>query len=223
MSTELGLRERKKLKTRELIAGTARRLFSELGFEDVTVAEIAREAEVSEATVFNYFPTKEDLFYYRMEAFEEEMLEAIRKRPAGESVADAFGRFVIEPRGFLASRDERAAAGLREVTRILTASPALLARERAILDRYTATLATLIADERRMAPDAIEPWVIANALIGLHRTLIGYVRREVLAGTDQARIARTVRRDGRRALALLKKGLDPDRLERDRTTRGRRP
>ena len=65
---ELGLRQRKKQQTRQLIADTAWRLFADRGFERVTVAEIAREAQVAVATVFNYFPTKEDLFFYRLEA-----------------------------------------------------------------------------------------------------------------------------------------------------------
>jgi AcrR family transcriptional regulator len=75
---ELGLRERKKQRTRELIAETARRLFGERGFDRVTVAEVARAAEVSEQTVFNYFPTKEDLVYFRLESFEEELLRTVR-------------------------------------------------------------------------------------------------------------------------------------------------
>jgi len=103
MTTELGLRERKKQRSRQLIADTARRLFAERGFEAVPVSEIAREAEVSEATVFNYFPSKEDLFYRRLEAFEEELLSSIRNRPADESVLDAFGRFITTPRGLLAA------------------------------------------------------------------------------------------------------------------------
>ena len=70
---ELGLRERKKQRTRELIAETARRLFAARGFERVTIAEVAREADVSEQTVFNYFPTKEDLVYWRFEGFEDEL------------------------------------------------------------------------------------------------------------------------------------------------------
>ncbi len=70
----------------------------------VTVAEIAREADVSEATVFNYFPTKEDLFYSRLEAFEEELLEAIRQRQPGESVLAAFRGFLLNQRGVLAMK-----------------------------------------------------------------------------------------------------------------------
>src|ERR671937_1776253 len=96
MSTETGLRERKKEQRRQRIADSARRLFAERGFEGVTVAEVAREANVSEGTVFNYFPTKEDLFYSGMESFEAALIEAVRNRPAGESVLAAFRRYVLD-------------------------------------------------------------------------------------------------------------------------------
>src|SRR5947208_16634885 len=105
MSQQLGLRERKKQRTRELIEATARQLFAERGFEAVPVAEIARAADVSEATVFNYFPTKEDLFYSRLEAFEEELLSSIRDRAPGESVLSAVGSFISTSRGLLRSPD----------------------------------------------------------------------------------------------------------------------
>src|SRR3954465_10421851 len=101
----MSLRERKKAQTRQLIADTARRLFAERGFEAVTVTEVARAADVAPATVFNYFPTKADLFYSGLEAFEEELLSAIRDRPRGESALAAFGRFVTTPRGLLAAKD----------------------------------------------------------------------------------------------------------------------
>ena len=114
-----GLRERKKQQTRELLAETARRLFTERGFERVSVAEIAREADVSEKTVFNYFPTKEDLVYWRLESFEEELLDTIRSRGEGESVLDAFGRFVRAPRGMLASYDEEARERLAALSRMI--------------------------------------------------------------------------------------------------------
>ena len=105
MSTdELGLRERKKEQRRERIADTARRLFAERGFEGVTVAEVAREANVSEGTVFNYFPTKEDLFYSGMESFEAALVDAVRTRPAGESVLAAFRRYVLDQSGGVSER-----------------------------------------------------------------------------------------------------------------------
>src|SRR5581483_2011573 len=119
MSTELGLRERKKEQTRALIADTARRLFAERGFDQVPVSEVARAADVSVGTVFNYFPTKEDLVYGRLEAFEQEMLDAIRERPAGESVIDAFGRFVLQPRGLLASENQADAEFLVAITKMI--------------------------------------------------------------------------------------------------------
>jgi AcrR family transcriptional regulator len=207
MTAELGLRERKKQRTRQLIADTAWRLFAQRGFEHVPVVEIAREAEVSEATVFNYFPTKEDLVFHRMEAFEQELLGAIGDRQPGESIVQAFGRFVLQPRGFLASSDPAAAEGMRTVARVMTGSPALQAREREILDRYTSALAASIAEERAMAAGDIEPWVMANALVGVHRASIDYAHRQALAGTDNETIVRGLRRHGQRALDILAQGL----------------
>ena len=207
MATTSGLRERKKQRTHQLIADTAWRLFAERGFDRVTVAEIASEAEVSEATVFNYFPSKEDLVFHRMEAFEEALLTAVRDRAPGESIVSAFGRFAMEPRGFLASDDPRAAEGMRAAARIIRGSPALISAERDIFERYTSTLAAFIAEERGMAADDVEPWVVANALIGLHRALIDYVHRLALAGVENRQIARRVRAQGKRAVSALEDGL----------------
>jgi AcrR family transcriptional regulator len=206
-ATEIGLRERKKQRTRQLITETAWRLFAELGFDQVPVAEVAATAEVSEATVFNYFPTKEDLVFNRMEAFEQELVGAIRDREPGESIVEAFGRFVLVVRGYLASNEPAANEGMRAAARVITGSPALLARQRAIFESYTDTLAAFIAQERGMAADDVEPWVVANALIGVHRALIGYVHRQALAGVENRRIARNMRAQGKRALARLEHGI----------------
>ena len=208
MDVELGLRERKKLRTRQLIAETARRMFVERGFDAVPVAAVARAAEVSEATVFNYFPTKEDLVYQGMEAFETELLAAVRDRPAVEPFVAAFARFVLEPRGFLAAEDENAARYLTGVSRMIAASPALLSREREILARYTASLAALIAEDTAAEPDDLRPWVLAHALIGTHQSLIEFARRRLLDGpVNHARLAREVAARGRQALDLLEQGL----------------
>jgi AcrR family transcriptional regulator len=207
MAAELGLRERKKQRTRELIADTARRLFAERGFEAVPVSEIAREAEVSEATVFNYFPTKEDLFYHRLEAFEEELVQSIRDRAPGESVLEAFGRFITKPRGLLAARDPEQVEFLAAITRVITESPALLALEQQIYADYTSALADLLARETGATSDGLEPWVVARAMIGLHQAAVDYSRREILAGTRNPTLARRVQRQTRQALDLLSSGL----------------
>ena len=210
MSAPTGLRERKKEQTRRLIADVARRLFAEQGFEAVTVADIAREADVAPKTVFNYFPTKEDLFYSRLEEFEEEMLAAVWEREPGQSVLAAFRGFLLGQGGVLAmgkAQDEEATRQLRTVTRVITESPALLARERQVMSRYEEALAALIADEIGARPDAVEPRAVANSLLGLHRALIAYVRDRVAAGERASQIRRGVRLQAKRAFAQLESGL----------------
>jgi AcrR family transcriptional regulator len=204
VAVEVGLRERKKQRTRQLLADTARRLFSERGFEHVSIAEIARVAEVSPATVFNYFPSKEDLVYSGLETFEQRLLAAIRERPSGETVLDAFACFVLEPRGLFVVKEKEEAEQLITLTRMIAASPALLAREQQMFARYTDTLAKLIADETGAGAGDLRPYVAANALIGVHRALIGYVRERLAAGDpDRRRLARQTRDRGEAALALL--------------------
>src|SRR3712207_3485304 len=85
-----GLRARKKRAARQTIARTARRLFAERGFDAVTVAEIAAAADVSEKTVFNHFPTKEDLAFAGREEGIAQFVAAISERPRGSSVLDVF-------------------------------------------------------------------------------------------------------------------------------------
>src|SRR6266508_702823 len=166
MDDRPGLRERKKQQTWGLIAQTAHRLFQEHGFDAVTVADVAREADVARKTVFNYFPTKEDLVYSGLEFFEARLLDAIRERKPGESILAAFARLVTESRGLL------------------------------------------IAEETQARPDDIGPWVAANAMIGLHKALVDYVRRQVQAGErDGARITHRLRAQARQAGALLEQGL----------------
>jgi AcrR family transcriptional regulator len=201
MSAEPGLRERKKERTRLAIAEAAQRLFRERGFDAVTVAEVAREADVSEGTVFNYFPTKEELFYGQMESFEAALVDAVRERATGESVPEAFRRFVLEQSRGLAERADLIEAAMR----VINASPALQAREREIVAQYTGALAELIADET--GTGGIEAAVVANALMGAQRALVEHVRASVLAGLRGAELVRDTRAQGKRAFDRLEQGL----------------
>jgi AcrR family transcriptional regulator len=203
MNAEPGLRERKKEQRRQRIADTARRLFAERGFEGVTVAEVAREANVSEGTVFNYFPTKEDLFYSGMESFEAALIEAVRNRPPGQSVLAAFRDYVLEQSDGVADR----APAIEKAARLVDASPALQARERAVVAEYTAALAELLAAETGAASGDIEPRVVAAALMAAQRELVAQTRASVAAGLGGPALVRSVKAQGMRAFARLEAGL----------------
>jgi AcrR family transcriptional regulator len=205
MTQQLGLRERKKQRTRQLIADTAMRLFLERGFDAVTIAEVARAAEVDAKTVYNYFPSKPRLVYYSLETFEAALLDAVRQRKPGESILAAFARFVINSHGLLA--DEGASQQLKALGEMIVSSPALLAHEQQVFARVTASLAALIADETRTHPDDAQPWAVAHALMGFHRTLIDFVRRRTLAGTPNRQVVREFRAQARHALTPLEGGL----------------
>jgi len=200
-----GLRERKKEQTRQLIAETARRLFAERSFERVTVAEIAREADVAEQTVYNYFPTKEDLVYWRLESFEQELLAAIRERAPGVPVLEAFWQWMLRQRGLL--DEEPVSEGMASMARVISESAALRAREQQVFERYTESLADLLASDTGAGRGAVEPWVAANAVMGLHRALVIYARGRVLEGARNPELARELRARAEEARAMLAAGL----------------
>jgi len=173
-----GLRARKKRETRERIAATARELFVNHGFDQVTVVDVARAAQVSEATVFNYFPTKDDLFFGGgLERFQATTLAAVRDRPDGESAIAAFRRFTIANVAHIS--DPGAVDLITTAARVVAGSPSLQAREREIVAATTDELAALLRAE---GTGRMESWAIANALVGIQRAIVTEVRAEVLAG-----------------------------------------
>jgi AcrR family transcriptional regulator len=172
------------------------------------VAEIARAADVSEQTVFNYFPTKEDLVYWRLQSFEDELLAAIREREPGEAALAAFGRFLLTQRGLLGKQDPDAREELAALTRMITESPALLGREQQIFAGYTASLAALLAEETGADEADLRPVMAANAMMGVHRALVHHARRRIVEGVRHPRLAAEVRARAEEALALLDEGLE---------------
>ena len=174
------LRERKKRQTREAIAAAARRLFRERGFDAVTVAEVASAADVSEQTVFNYFRTKEDLFFSGMQTFEEQLVDAVRQRAPGESALLAFRRSMLSRLTGLG--DPRAAEAITSAARLIAASPTLQSRERSVLAQQTRALAGVLAEGSEPNGAGIEVLVAANALMGVHAAVLERVRALALRG-----------------------------------------
>jgi AcrR family transcriptional regulator len=206
----MGLRELKKEQTRQLIADTAWRLFADRGFDQVSVAEVARAAQVAEATVYNYFHTKEDLFYWRLEAFGARLAEAVAARPPGEPGLAAFRRALLAEGGLLAQAetgDAQALDRLRAVSKVITASPALLSREQQAISQAAVTLARVLADDASALPGDLRPQVAAFALIGVHQALMDHVRSRVEADQNPAGLAADVRKLAADAFELLEQGL----------------
>ena len=207
MNEPISVRKDKTRRTRQLIEECAVALFAEGTYDDVTMAEIARRANVSPATVFNHFATKDALIFNGLERFERGLLDAIRHRALQESIPQAFRTLVLTMNGSLTSATPEQMRRLRTVAEIIESSPALRSREQQIYGRYTDLLATLIVEQEAAHGDELQAWVIANALMGVHRALVCHVRNALLADTPPTQIVREVRRQASVAFAQLDRGL----------------
>jgi AcrR family transcriptional regulator len=147
----LGLREANKVRTRQLISDTATRLFIEQGFEETTVAEIAAAARVSVKTVFNYFATKEEMFFDRAGDLLEIVTRTVTDRPPGTTVAAALHALFADRRvpfdesGWRSLRDERDYERFRSFIAAEQAAPALRARRLVMVDSWIDPLAAAVA------------------------------------------------------------------------------
>jgi AcrR family transcriptional regulator len=203
---ELSLRERKKRATRQRIADAAMGLFMLRGFEKVTVAEVAEAADVSVNTVFNYFKTKEDLFFDRQDIAIESMGRVVASRPAGQSVVEALRR------DFHAALDEQdwrygITVGAPDFFRMVAESPGLVTRIRQMDELREEYLAQVLADETDADPDNPTPCLIAAQLVALTRAVsMEYLRRRLAGGSVEVIMA-PVREAADRAFDLLESGI----------------
>jgi AcrR family transcriptional regulator len=205
----VGLREQKKERTRRHIADTAWTLIADHGFARVTVAEIARVAEVSEATVFNYFATKEDLFFFRLDEYGERLVRGVADRPTGEGVTAAFRRLLLAQGGLieqLDSDDPHVLDRLRTVNRVVAESLVLQGREQISLTRTAELLAAALGETASLAENRLTARVVAHALIAVQRALVLQVREAVLADEIPAGLADRLAQSARDAFALLENG-----------------
>ncbi|SDW70702.1 DNA-binding transcriptional regulator, AcrR family [Amycolatopsis xylanica] len=208
MTERLGLRERKKLQTRETIANVALAMFLQRGFDSVSVAEIADAADVSKVTVFNYFPAKEDLVMHHIEDHTDEAAVIVRGRAEGVSPLDALrGHFLAR----LESRDPTTGLSDDEsflaFHRMLMDNPSLLLRVGRQWMNQESALAEAFAEAMGAGPDDIVPQVAANQVIGAQQALVNRNSQRMFAGQTAKKAYRAAVEDAERAFSMLANGL----------------
>ncbi len=205
MTDELGLRERKKLRTRAAISTAAIALFLERGFDAVGVAEVAQVAEVSKRTLFAYFPTKEDLVLHRFADHETDAADAVRARRPDQ------GPLAALREAFLRGLDEREpVTGLCDlvevaaVFRLVTGTPALAARLAEFVGAGEVALAAALAEAGVPEPDAS---LAAAQIAAVRRTLATANMAAVAGGVAAGQRFPEARAAAERAFTLLSSGV----------------
>ncbi|MFI0452495.1 TetR/AcrR family transcriptional regulator [Actinomadura sp. 6N118] len=188
----MGLRELKKQQTRDNISNQATRLFLERGFDKVTIAEVAAAAQVAKMTVTNYFPRKEDIALDLHEVFVGRLAKVVRERARGESALAALRRAYLTA---IAAHDPVIGFSGPEFARMITDSPALVARLREFHEEREDALAAALAEETGAGPGDLLPRVAAAQLGGVHRVLFNETLRRTLEGQRNDEIAAALTED----------------------------
>jgi AcrR family transcriptional regulator len=202
--TTAGLRERKKQQTRDEIARAALKLFTKRGFDAVTVAEVAAAAGVSEKTVFNYFPAKEDLVFPEGQERWHDLVRSIRERPPGASVVEPFR---AATQAFLDHVERGPVEDIVARPRLVMGSKALRDRLFVWWEKEAGVLAPVIAHEAGDDEAHLVPLVMARTLAWTHRLTFRSAFTRLLEGEDPKRVARDLRRQADEAYDLLEAGL----------------
>ncbi|HWM38173.1 MAG TPA: TetR family transcriptional regulator [Streptomyces sp.] len=195
-----GLRERKKEQTKRRIAAVALALFTERGFDAVTVNEIADAAEVAKATLFTYFPSKQSLVLQGVR--EDDLAGVVARRPRDQSPLQALRTHF---RG--AAAGELAAADRDEVVarmRVIFDSPTLSSAANTLLYHQRRALAHVLAEEHGQAAATLMAAQIAATVLTLQESFFHLLTD----GASPEQAARSLAADTELAFDLLEHGID---------------
>ncbi len=181
-----GLRERKKARTRAAIRAHAMRLFSEQGYAETTVEQIADAAEVSPSTFFRYFPTKEDVAL--SDEFDPLIVAAMRAQPAGLDPVETIRRAIKAALSEVSDADRHRE---QQRQRLVQVVPELRAR---VLQEYFTTIdliAGVVAERAGRPEDDFAARVAAGAVIGAMMAALpggfaGILERDEFSFLDRA-------------------------------------
>ncbi|HEX3475028.1 MAG TPA: TetR family transcriptional regulator [Kofleriaceae bacterium] len=197
MSAPSGLREQKKQATRHRISDIATRLFAERGFDAVTVEDVARAAEVSKMTVFNYFPRKEDLVVDR----DAELLALVHDAMAAADPLAGL-RAMFQALARQGHPLMGAVAGAPAFWALITSSPVLVARTWAL----SSALEHEIAHQLGRGGDAPDAMLIAAMIAASWRAIWRDAIRRVEAGDELPAIRQAQLRQLDRAFDAVERG-----------------
>ncbi|MBB5777906.1 TetR family transcriptional regulator [Nonomuraea jabiensis] len=161
----MGLRERKKEKTRLAILDAALDLFLEQGYESTTVEQIAGAVEISPRTFFRYFNSKDHLALWHHDHGEEIMLETLASRPADESPFTALMQAMRAVVGDLEGSTPEERTRFLKLRRLMEDHPRLVGMSVARGAATERRLIEVIATRRGVDPDEdlLTPLIVAFA------------------------------------------------------------
>ena len=192
------LRERKRDRTREALVASANRLFAERGFDGVTVAEIAEDAEVGARTFFAYFPTKEDLLFPDAAARVNAALEALREHAPGDEPLPALMR-ALDSAGVTGTDLTTERARLR--LRLIAEHPAVQSRALRFQAEAETAIASALQQSYPERYDAVEAAALVGAFMGAITAALRAAFAEVSGAVDEEQVRARVRAATGRALA----------------------
>jgi len=202
-----GLRERKKRQVRQRISNVATAMFLVHGFDNVTVAQIAVASEVSEQTVFNYFTTKESMFFDRTEPMINAVADAVRERGSASLIDVVVQSIASEIHPGRWMKDVGQLHLVRLFCEVATTSPTLVAARFADLPRFIDEVSIALA--QRIGADPIDPEVqLATFVIaGLVEVRVQSAFHHVEYATSFAALNDAVHRDFLKAAQLAEPSL----------------
>jgi AcrR family transcriptional regulator len=164
--TQESLRERKKRMTREAIFAAAQALFTERGFDAVTVAEIADAANISVKTLFTYIGAKEELLFSGGPTVLDAVVDAVRHRKLAQTP------LVAAAQALLAAVDDKDAnRNLDAFLRMVNAGPAARSRLRALWGETEDALAEALTAKRDAPRELAVRRLTAAQIMVLVRTV----------------------------------------------------
>jgi AcrR family transcriptional regulator len=210
-NTHGSLRERKRQALRQYLSDTATEMFLLHGFDNVRITEIAAACNVSEKTVYNHFPVKESLLLDREDAMAEAMRIALGAQDVSPvramvSMLDDEVRALIDRSENKNNWTDKVAM-LNRFIDIIETTPSLLSYQQGIMDRLTTVAAKVLAERDKLNIDTPEPWIVADAIIGLWKVQYRALRRSTNVLHKPQEIANMVCNDVHRAAQVLEGGI----------------